>query len=113
MDTRGMGNWPEGTITVSISSADRIKEMPYNPKHNQLRFAVQDYILDMLEAEGVMDQLSDNFWEWWDEAIERPVVELICEIDGHEPVADYSNKPEYDYCAICNMPMPGQATHGR
>lgn len=85
--------------------------MPYNPERNPLRFAVTDYVWDQLQAEGVLDDISDEFWTWWEEAVEKPVMALICEVDGHEPMADQCNKPEHDHCGICHMPMRGQAPH--
>lgn len=83
--------------------------MPHNRDHDALRFAVTDYLWDRLEAEGVLANISDGFWDWYDETIEKPVLALICEVDGHDAVADQCNKPDHDYCAICNISMPGQA----
>lgn len=83
--------------------------MPHNPDHDALRFAVTDDVWDQLKAEGVLRHVSDEFWEWWDEKVEKPLLALICEADGHEPSADQCNIPDHDLCMICMKSMPGQA----
>lgn len=83
--------------------------MPHNPKHDALRFAVTDHVWDRLKSEGALRHIPDEFWEWWDEKVERPLLALICEVDGHEPSPDQCGIPDHDHCAICMVPMPGQA----
>lgn len=83
--------------------------MGHNPAHDALRFAVTDYIWDKIADDGT--ELTDEFWDWYADNIEQPLLELICEVDGHDPYADMCNKPEHDHCGICMTPMPGQAPH--
>lgn len=85
--------------------------MAHNPEHDALRWAVTDHIFDRLEAEGIdpFKVLSDEFWDWWDETIEKPVLALVCEVDGHSPTRDHCGRPEHDHCAVCMTPMPGSA----
>lgn len=73
----------------------------------QLRFAVTDYVWDKLKEEGVLSNISDDFWDWFDEVIEKPLMRLICDVEGHSPTRDMCGKPEHDYCAICQLSMPG------
>lgn len=83
--------------------------MGHNPEHDALRWAVTDFVWDKVADDG--HELSDEFWDWFVDNIEQPVLELICEVDGHDPGPDQCNKPEHDHCGICMMPMPGEARH--
>jgi hypothetical protein len=38
----------------------------------------------------------DRWWQW-----------IGCKLLGHVPIPDHCNIPEHDYCAWCQLPMPG------
>lgn len=35
---------------------------------------------------------------------------LACQVFGHVPVPDHCGIPEHDFCAGCQIPMPGKAS---
>lgn len=89
---------------------------PVTPEERtKLRLAVTDEIIDRMEAEGIdaLKVFSDDFWNWYETAIEDPLKKLLCEVDGHDPIRDHCGRPEHDHCAICMTRLPGQAVPRR
>lgn len=105
----------DGCLTTMGAAMRRVTDAapPRRPRdmrhHDPLRFAITDGLWDRLEEEGVNGDISDGFWNWYGDAIEKPALTLICEVDGHHPVPDQCDRREHDYCAICTTPMPGAA----
>lgn len=59
------------------------------------------------------DDLDKNFEPFgideFAKEVQEPLLKMLCEHVGHEPVSDQCGKPEHDFCHWCNKLMPGAA----
>lgn len=75
----------------------------------KLRADLVDEMYNVLERAGSVDETAN----WFEEHIERPVLDLICKYEGHYVEDDHCMIPEHRFCLICsrrigNVPLGQQ-----
>lgn len=76
--------------------------------------AIERVVKFIMDDEWVLDNLKspppggDVFFDWAEEVICKPIMNIICTELGHIPVVDMCGKPEHDYCVRCHEATPGQ-----
>lgn len=70
----------------------------------KLRRDVADHMYDILDA---LDA-DPGALDWFTEHIEEPVLQLICQLNGHYVIDDMCERPEHRVCLVCQKPMPNE-----